>query len=75
MKAIRVTINNGQIVPSEPLDVCGQCEAILVLADPDPWNAIVADSRPRSGLTEASQDALEEYLQGRTSVLDPDNMP
>ena len=75
MKAIRVVIDNGRIVPDEPLDISGRCEAILVLSDPDPWDAIINDPRPRPELAKASREALEEYLQGRTTVLDPDNMP
>ena len=75
MKAIKVTVENGRIVPDEPLDTCGRCEAILVLSDPDPWDAIINDPRPRPELAKASQEALEDYLQGRTTVLDPDNMP
>jgi hypothetical protein len=75
MKAIKVTVDNGRITADEPLDMYGRCEAILVIPDPDPWDALIRDPRPRPELANASQEALEEYLQGRTTDLDPDNMP
>jgi hypothetical protein len=75
MKAIKVVVDNGRITPNEPLDIGGRFEAILVLPDPDPWDAVTRDPRPRPELANASQEALEEYLQGRTTVLDPDKMP
>jgi len=75
MKAIKVVVENGQIVPDEPLEICGRCEAILVVPDPDPWDALIHDPRPRPELEKASREALEDYIEGRTTVLDPDNMP
>ncbi len=41
----------------------------------DPWDEIIQDPRPRPELDKAAQEALEDYLQGRTTPLDPDNMP
>lgn len=73
MKAIKVFVDNGQIVPEEPLDA-GRHDAILVMLDPDPWDELLDDPRPRPELTKAAQEALEDYLGGRTTPLDPDTM-
>ncbi|MBU4400814.1 MAG: hypothetical protein KKE86_15980 [Planctomycetes bacterium] len=43
--------------------------------EPDPWDKIIQDPSPRPELDKAAQEALEDYLQGRTTPLDPDNMP
>lgn len=75
MKAIKVMVDNGRIEPDEPLDISGRYEAILVLPDADPWEAIIHDPRPRPELAKASQEAMDDYLHGRTTELDPDNMP
>jgi hypothetical protein len=69
MKAIKVIVDNGRIVPDEPLNICGRHEAILVLPDPDPWDEIVQDSRPRPELAKASLEAEEDYLRGQTTIL------
>jgi hypothetical protein len=74
MKAIKVVVDHGQIIPNEPLEVLGPCEAILVLSDPDPWDAILQDPRPRPELIKARQQAEADFLQGRTTPLDPDTM-
>jgi hypothetical protein len=74
MKAIRVTIDNGRITPDEPLDLSRRCDAILVVLDPDPWDTLIEDPRPRPELEKASREAMEDYLQGRTTPLDPDKM-
>jgi hypothetical protein len=75
MKAIKAVVDNGQIVPEEPLNLSGRHDAIVVVLDVDPWDAILEDSRPRPELTKASEEALREHLQGQTTPLDPDNMP
>jgi hypothetical protein len=75
MKAIKAVIDNGQIVPEEPLDVSGRHDAIVVVLDVDPWDAILQDPRPRPELVKAGEEALQEYLQGKTTPLDPDTMP
>jgi hypothetical protein len=74
MKAIRVFVDNGQIMPEEPLDA-GRHDAILVMLDPDPWERLIDDPRPRPELTKAGQEALDEHLRGMTTPLDPDSMP
>jgi len=74
MKAIRVVVDNGQITPDEPLDICGRCEAILVMPDPDPWDVLIHDPRPRPELVKARQEAERDFLEGRTTPLDPDTM-
>jgi hypothetical protein len=75
MRAIKAVIDHGQIVPDEPLDLSGRHDAILVVLDVDPWNAILQDPRPRPELAKAGDEALADYLQGKTSPLDPDTMP
>jgi hypothetical protein len=75
MKAIRAVVENGQIVPEEPSDLSGRHDAIVVVFDTDPWDAILQDPRPRPELTKAGEEALQEHLQGLTTPLDPDNMP
>jgi hypothetical protein len=75
MKAIKAIVENGQIVPEQPLDMFGRHDAIVVVLDADPWEAILQDPRPRPELIKASEEALREHLQGLTTPLDPDNMP
>jgi hypothetical protein len=75
MKAIKAVIDNGQIVPDEPLEMAGRYEAIVVVLDADPWDGILKDPRPRPELVKARQAAEQAFLQGRTRPLDPDAMP
>lgn len=74
MKAIKAVIDNGQIMPEEPLDMGGRHDAIVVVLDVDPWDAILQDPRPRPELVKAGEEALQDYLQGKTTPLDPDTM-
>ncbi len=75
MKAIKAVIDNGQILPEEPLNLPGRHDAIVVVLDIDPWDAILEDSRLRPELTKAGQEAEADFLAGRTTPLDPDEMP
>jgi hypothetical protein len=75
MKAIKAVIDNGQIVPIEPLDAAGRHDAIVVVLDVDPWQAILSDPRPRPELDKLAEEARQEYLQGKTTPIDPDAMP
>ena len=75
MKAIRAVVENGQIVPEEPLDISGRHDAIIVVLDVDPWEAILQDPRPRPELVKVRQQAEADYREGRTTPLDPDTMP
>jgi hypothetical protein len=70
MRAIKAVIDNGQIVPEEPLQLGGRHEAIVVVLDSDPWNALVQDARPRPELTKAGEEALQEYLQNSHGDFD-----
>ena len=74
MQAIKAVVQDGNVVLDGPLPLQGRYEAILVLLDPDPWDAILNDPRPRPELAKASQAALEEYLSGNTKVIDLDLM-
>jgi hypothetical protein len=75
VKAIKAVIDNGQIVPAEPLEMVGRYDAVVVVLDADPWDAILSDPRPLPKLVEASEQALQEHLRGLSTPLDPDNMP
>ena len=61
MKAVKAVIDNGQIVPEEPLELTGRYDAIVVVLDVDPWDAILNDPRPRPELVKARQEAEAEY--------------
>jgi hypothetical protein len=74
MQAIKAVVQDGNVVLDGPLPLQGRYEAILVLLDPDPWDAILNDPRPRPELAKASQAALEEFLSGKTKVIDLDLM-
>ena len=74
MRAIKAVIDNGQIVPEEPLDAIGRHEAIVVVLDVDPWRAIVNDPRPRPQLDDLAEEARQEFLQNKTTPIDPDAM-
>jgi hypothetical protein len=75
MQAIKAVVENGNVVLTEPLAVEGRFEAIVIVLDPDPWDALIHDPRPRPELLKASREALEEYLQGETTPIDPVAMP
>ena len=75
MKAIKAVIDNGQITPEEPFDANGRHDAIVVVLDVDPWDAILQDPRPRPELDRLAEEAHQEYLQGKTTPIDPDTMP
>jgi hypothetical protein len=75
MKAIKAVIENGQIMPDEPLPIPGRYEAIVVVLDDDPWDAILNDPRPRPELAKLAEEAHQDHLHGRTTPLDPDTMP
>jgi hypothetical protein len=75
MQAIKAVVQDGSIVVDDPLPLKGRYEAVLVLLDPDPWEPLLADARPRPELAKASQAALEEFLSGKTTPLNPDAMP
>jgi hypothetical protein len=72
VRAVKAIVEDGNVTLQEALDVKGRVEAILVLLDPDPWEGLIRDTRPRPALTKASQEALEEFRAGRTTPLDPD---
>ncbi len=74
MRAVRAVIENGRVVPVEPLDVTGRRDAIVILLDRNPWDAILDDPRPRPALEKAAEEAHQEYVHGRTMPLDPDTM-
>ena len=73
MKAIKVLVDDGRIVPEEPLE-SGRHEAILVMLDPDPWEQIIDDPRPRPALNRAGGEAMDDFFAGKTTPLDPDKM-
>ena len=75
MKAIKAVIDNGQITPEEPFDAIGRYDAIVVVLNVDPWDAILQDPRPRPELDRLAEEAHQEYLQGKTTPIDPDTMP
>ena len=68
-------IENGKIFPDETLDMEGRHDAIVVVLDADPWDAILSDPRPRAQLDALAEEAHQEYLLGKTTPLDPDAMP
>ena len=75
MKAIKAVVNNGQITPEEPLAMTGRYDAIIIVLDADPWDAILKDPRPCPELVKASEEAHQAYLEGKTTPIDPDMMP
>jgi hypothetical protein len=75
MQAIRATVQDGLVILDEQVDLKGRFDAVLVVLDPDPWEAILQDTRPRAELIKARQEALKELADGTTTPLDPDKMP
>jgi hypothetical protein len=74
MRAVKATITDGNVRLEQPLDIKGPVEAIVVVLDTDPWQALIDDPRPRPGLSKASQEALDEFLSGQTTPLDPEDL-
>jgi hypothetical protein len=75
MRALRVVVEDGSVILEEPLDVKGRYEGILVVLDPDPWDPLMHDPRPRLELAGAREEAHREFAEGKTMPLDPDKMP
>ena len=75
MKAIRAVVRNGSVVLEAPFRKRGEFEAVVVVLDPDPWDSIVKDRRPRPNLTKARKEALAAFEAGKTVPLDPDATP
>ncbi len=74
MQALKAVIENGNVTLDEPLESKGRFEAVLVILDVDPWDALIHDPRPRPGLVKAGQEAIKEFEEGKTTPLDPDKM-
>jgi hypothetical protein len=74
MQAVKATITDGNVTLDQPVDIKGPVEAIVVVLDSDPWQAIVADPRPRPALAKSSREALDEFLAGQTTLLNPENL-
>ena len=47
MQAVKATIKDGNVTLEQPVDIKGPVEAIVVVLDPDPWQARIRDPRPR----------------------------
>ncbi len=74
MHAVKATIKDGNVTLEQPVDIKGPVEAIVIVLNPDPWNALICDPRPRPALSIASNEALEEFLSGQAAPLDPENL-
>ena len=55
MKAIKAVIDNGQIVPAEPLDMVGRYNAVVVVLDTDPWDADSEQPASPAGIGEGGR--------------------
>jgi hypothetical protein len=75
MQAIKATVQDGNVILNERVDIKGRFDAVLVLLDPDPWESLVQDPRVRPELVKARQEALQDHAEGKASPLDPDKMP
>jgi hypothetical protein len=75
MQAIKATVQDGLVILDERVDLKGRFDAVLVVLDPDPWESLMQDTRPRPELIKARQEALQEKADGKTTPLDPDKMP
>ena len=75
MRAIKAVVEDGHLVLKEPLDVQGRCEAIVVVLDPDPWDTLIHDPRPRPELVKAGDEAIAQFKEEKTTPLDPDPIP
>lgn len=69
MKAIKAVVQNGRVKLDEPLQDKGRYDAVLVLMDPDPWESILHDPRPRKHLVAARQKALADFAAGKTQPI------
>lgn len=74
MQAVKATIKDGNVTLEQPVDIKGPADAIVVVLDPDPWNDLICDPRPRQALSKASNEALEEFLSGQAAPLDLENL-
>ena len=55
MKAIKAVIDNGQIVPAEPLEMVGRYDAVVVVLGVNPWDAILNDPTPLPKLEQGTR--------------------
>ena len=74
MQAIKATVQDGVVILDEKVDLKGRFDAVVVLLDIDPWTSILQDPRPRAELAKAGQKAMQEYAEGKTTLLDADSM-
>ena len=74
MQALKAVIENGNATLDEPLEIEGRFEAVLVILDADPWDALIHDPRPRPELVKAGREAIKEFEEGKTTPLNPDKM-
>jgi hypothetical protein len=74
MHAVKATIRDGNVTLDQPVDIKGPAEAIVIVLDPDPWQGLINDPRPRLALSKASNEALEEFLSGNTTPLNLENL-
>ena len=74
MQAVRAKITDGNVTLEQPVDIKGPVDAIVVVLDSDPWDAAIRDPRPRPALLQASNEALQEFLGGRTAPLLPESL-
>jgi hypothetical protein len=75
MRALKAVVEDGNVILEKPLDVKGRYEAILVVLDSDPWDSLMHDPQPRPELIRAREEAHLEFVEGKTTPLDPDKMP
>jgi hypothetical protein len=75
MQAFKATYQDGHVTLNEKINLKGRFDAVLVLLDPDPWETLLNDPRPRTELTKDGQEAIQEYERGNTTPVDPDRMP
>ena len=72
MKAVKAIYKNGKVELSERPRDPGPIEVVVVFpeASDDPWEKVLAESKPRPAMSRVVRQVRKEILQGKAKPLD-----
>jgi hypothetical protein len=70
MRAIHAVIQDGNLVLDRPLDARGRFEAVVVVLEPKPWEAVIYDPDACPEPARASREAFEEFSDRRAALAE-----
>jgi hypothetical protein len=70
MYAIHAVIQDGNVVLEKPLQTRGRFEAVLLVLDTKPWEAVIYDPDACPEPARASREAYEEFSDRRIALAE-----